>query len=209
MASGSYITIYLKDLSRKLDAGELESLKKEYADKHSKSKSAFNEDSNDSGIPLLLRKNAQPEDSGRFSPVYSSVDGHAYTKLLSFSFNSSFEGLKRYFSMNAYEPSKSDVELTQLDASLLLTACKYILGKKYDRDFEDVMSNPFVEELGNDLTHFTCRFDKSSRETADECDKYYEDNLKTLIACLNAYAESDEEILHSGVQLKLVYSVWG
>lgn len=229
MAHGSFIALYLKDSNDKLSDLELRELKREYAERHKEmsitsSKSMSDVEALSMGVPLMLEKGFK-HDSGcqgrksRFEPYYSSIDGSAMTKLISFSFDSMFDCLKDFYGLTTSYPSKSDAIVSHEDAKQMLVACNYALSKHYDKEFEKIMMNPFVDSLGNGLSFFNSRF-ATGQETScpdgmaewgiDNLDKEHESSLRTLIACLEAYFRSDDILFCTkGQSIEIVYSVWG
>jgi len=240
MARGSYFTIYRTDSSKVLSPEKLEEVKKQYIANHKAHHlpglDGDAADEEKSAVPLLVDEDFKAgevwkEGDRSFKPVFSSKTGIAHWKLLSFSFTSYFIALKDHYGMSYYDESKSDIIVSAEDAKQMLMAAKYILGKKYDRAFEELMANSFVEELGESIYYFRRRFskgkepiyidkeesgyavrfgdDECSREAQEE-DSWHEGYLKTLIACLSALFEADDvDWRDSRDEIVLVYSVWG
>jgi hypothetical protein len=219
MASGSFLTIYRVDKKNKIPSKKLEVVKQEYIENFKKHRiSLSNEDPSEKdledSIPLLVEEDFK---SGTFykrtndmlKPRFSSEDGTAWYELMSFTFNSMFTALREHYDMSSCVMKRSDVIMSSADAKEILAAAKYILGKKYDRDFEDILANSFLEDLGSGVSYFISRHSGSQNECYQEygCDTSSEEvALRTLVAAISAYFEADD--FNDRYELKLVYSVW-
>lgn len=220
MSSGSFLTIYRVDKKNKLPPEKLEVVKQEYIKNFKEHRmSLSNEDPSEKdledSIPLLVEEDfksgAKYEGmNDMLKPKFSSEDGTAWHELMSFTFNSMFTTLREHYDMSTCVIKRSDVIVSPADAKEILAAAKYILGKKYDKYFEDILANSFLEELGSGVSYFINRY---SRSQDAECYQEYgcetsseEVVLRTLVAAISAYFEADD--FNDRYELKLMYSVW-
>ena len=232
MSSGSYLTIYRKN-NKKVADEILNTVKNEYylrnkADDFSENKS---EEDLRNDIPLFLDadfKSDSEVDGADKSDVYYMADGTICKKLLDFHFGSSFVCLKEEFHLDSYKFNRNSSVISKPEAEKMLQAVEYVLNEKYDRQFELVLNNNYVEMFGDGYSPFDRRFaklhdslfiekvsngysiefiDPYVEHERNESDAWIKCNLTTLRAGLLAYLNA-EEYTYYGQDLILEYSVY-
>lgn len=231
MSSGSYFSLYRKNTRECVACAVVDALKNEYY--LSNKKGIFgdkqDEDVLKKDIPALMHSSfkADSTESNR-SDIYYDAEGHEHKLLLEFHFGSVFTCLKEHFRLNPYKFSESSVQISKTEAAKILQAIDYILGEEYSKKFEDILSNEYVELLGEGYTPFDSRFKskKSPMYIDKECHGYVvsfgdhgfereaieNDNdmkfcLSRARACLLAFLNA-EEYTYDGEELILEYSVY-
>ena len=161
MASGSYFTIFRKSNSITLPADKLEVLKAEYMKSHD---GLFpKEKDKNCNIPLLMQEDFVHSDysiKDAKSNNYYDKDGVLHEKLLAFDFCSTFTCLKEKFNLNAYKNAECSVMISQDEARKMLQAIKYVLSGEYNKKFEDILNNEYVQLFGDGYSLFDNRFSK-------------------------------------------------
>lgn len=236
MSSGSYFTLYRRFNEVKAPSETIEALKNEYflANK----KELFAEKQDDEAmkkdIPLLLWAGfkadfAEREAEDNKTDVYYSDDGTKHIKLLVFHFGSTFTALKDdHFCLNPYKFNQNSVLISKLEAEKILQAIDYVLSEDYNKKFEQVLNNGYVELLGNGYSPFDKRFrhshepiyidreghgytvnfgDSGYSNEISESDEDVKFNLNCAKACLLAFLNA-EESTYDGEELVLEYSAY-
>lgn len=162
MASGSYFTIYRK-LNKSVPNETLDKIKNEYFESNkanlfdsSKPENELKED-----IPLFLDptfKSTSIDDGNSNYIYYNSDDGKEYLQLLTFDFISTFSCLKEHWDLNPYSYKRATKVVSKVEAAAMLQAIKYVLGGKYSQEFEDILSNEYVDLFGNGYSPYDNRF---------------------------------------------------
>ena len=231
MSSGSYFTIYRKHKNTHLTLENLNALKDEYYKSNNEFSSKDNTTKCEDNIPLLMHEafTAKSYDFDSKNNKYYDKDGVLHEKLLDFHFCSSFTCLKEHFSLNAYKPSQSSIFISTDEAKKMLQAINYILSKKYDKAFEDILDNEYVNLFGNGFSlfddRFKCHIDRKIYldKTGDgyiisfgdsqwdaeiaECDDDIVFSLRRVKSCLNAFLDA-ETYSYDGFELILEYSAY-
>ena len=167
MSSGSYFTIYAKHKKQKVSEEVLNALKNEYY--LSNKKNIYKEISSEEDerlkkdLPIFMHAAFNSDFSkmtseDESSDIYYAQDASICNKLLEFHFCSSFVCLKEHFSLNAYKYSESSTIISKSLAKEMLQAIEYVLSEKYDKTFENVLNNDFIEVFGNGYSLFDNRF---------------------------------------------------
>lgn len=231
MSSGSYMTIYRKLRKNVVSKDRLDAIREEYykSNKGTCFSTDKNEESLRADVPVLLEDGFNAEQScGGQSQLFYDKDGIEHFKLLSFHFSSSFTCLKEHWNLNPYTRSQASIIVSAKDAKDLLQAAKYVLSGEYSKKFEEILSNDYVELLGEDYPPFARRFRKAAEpiyiereeqnfkvvrgdygfedEEAD-CASYAKYSLETLVACLEAFVRA-ECYDFDGEELVLEYSAY-
>lgn len=229
MSSGSYFTIYRKTKD-KVSSDVIDNLKNEYflANKNSLCSSQYNDEDLKNDIPMLMESNFKYGSLlENESDIYYDKDGYVYKRLLDFNFNSTFRSLKEKFNLNPYRHSQSSVIIDRNEAKMINQAVKYVLSEKYDKNFEKILDNEYVELLGNGYSLFDNRFKKSKnpiyiKKNDDGYEISFDDgyeneiedwdsdiifSLKKVGRCLEAYLNADDYSFDNE-RLILVYSAF-
>lgn len=235
MSSGSYFTVYRKDLKAKASQEVLDALKNEYflANKKDSFGGSKSEEEMRKDIPLLMhasfKEDFHARETAEKTDVYYSADGSKHTKLLEFHFCSTFSCLKEKFNLNPYSFSNSSALVSKSEAAKMLQAVEYILGEEYSKHFEKVLDNEYVELFGEGYSPYDNRFsqyrqpiniDKHSdggysvefsdygfeREIA-ESDSDVKYNLEKTRACLLAFLKAEDNSWDNE-ELVLEYSAY-
>lgn len=228
MSSGSYFTIYRKHTKQTVSLNALDVVKDEYRKSNQNEFSASSNKIDDFPVLMHASFKSSPQESDEDCSVYYDKDGYVYDKLLEFHFGSSFTCLKEKFRTNPYVFSESSVIVSKNDAEKMLQAIEYVLSEKYSKEFEDVLSNEYVEVFGNGLSAFDDRFNKphekvyldkegdnwtvsfgDSQWSAEihECDEEIRFNLKRARNCIRAFLDA-ECYEWNGHELVLEYSTY-
>ena len=232
MSSGSYFTIYRKHKDVIASADKLDKIKEEYKKSDDRLFNDANQSSldKDFDLPVLMHESftANTYDDSEKNYNYYDRDGHLHERLLEFHFSSSFTALKEHFRLNAYRFSESAVLISKNEAEKILQAINYILNGNYSKSFEDVLSNEYVEMLGDGYSLFDNRFKKNKANIyIDKHDKSYTvsfgdsqwdreiaetDNdivfsLKRVRSCLQAFLDAESYEWES-TSLVLEYSAY-
>lgn len=159
MSSGSYFTIYRKCIDSKLELDKLNALKNEYQ----KSNNTFfsTSSTNIDDIPLLMHECFSADanvDSPSNKNKYYDLNGVLHEKLLEFHFCSTFSCLKDKFNLNPYKFKESSVFISRVEAKHMLQAINYILNEKYDKTFENILDNEYVDIFGNGYSLYDDHF---------------------------------------------------
>lgn len=150
-------------------------------------------------------------DRGEECPVVwdmiDSETGKTYTRVLEFTFTSSFGELVEGLHLNPYDPSHSLVTIGTEMARQMLKAIEYLLLKKYDSDIEEVLDNEYIEVFGECIKEYRDhqyrkKFPNDTEYVSDdEDDRYALINFRTVLrAFLDTYDNSN---------LLLTYEAWG
>ena len=227
MSSGSYLTLYRKHINQKVSSDVLDAVKEQYKKSN---ESCFSVSKKSDDFPLLMHASFKPEpqESDEDCSTYYDKDGIVHDKLLEFHFGSSFTALKEKFRINSYIFSESSTLISKSEAEKMLQAIKYILSKNYNREFEDMLSNEYVNVFGNGLSFFDDRFiqhndkvyiDKDGENWVvsfgdyqwnaeiNECDEDIIFDLKRVSTCLKAFLDA-ECYEWNGHELVLEYSAY-
>ena len=235
MSSGSYLTIYRKQQGQDAPKEVLDALKNEYY--LSNKRGIFGKDAEDEqklkeDIPLLLDAEFKSERHGiDDTPNYVFYDhsGAKHEKLLNFCFGSTFTTLKDHFHLAPYSWNRCSTFISKSEVEKMLQAINYVLSENYSRQFEQILSNEYVELFGQDYSPFQKRFSKMSEplhidkdedgfivkhgdygydaEIA-ECDADVVYSLKKLRACFEAFLQAEDNSWDKQ-ELVLEYSVYG
>ena len=230
MSSGSYFTIYRKHNRKTVQDDVLNAIKEQYRMSNRESFSTHQEKDLDD-FPVLMHASFKAgscnEDSDECSTWYDK-DGYVYDKLLEFHFGSSFTCLKDKFRTNPYKYSESAVIVSRSEAEKMLQAVEYLLSEDYNRSFEEILNNEYVDILGRGFSLYDDRFVKPRDKvyidkeghgwTASFGDYQYDvetaenDNdirfsLKRMRSCLRAFLDA-ECYEWNGYELVLEYSTY-
>lgn len=235
MSSGSYFTIYRKYSKIKASQDALDALKNEYflANKNELFGGNRDEEALKNDMPLLMHDGYRHDNMGssednKSNIYYSSEDGTKHDMLLEFHFCSSFTCLKEKFNLNAYSFSRSSIFISRSEAQKMLQAIDYVLSEDYNKKFESILGNEYVELFGEGYSPFDSRFKKHrdpmyidrdgrnyaisfgdttiAAETA-ESDADVQFNLNRIRACLLAYLNAEEDTWDDE-ELVLEYSAY-
>lgn len=216
MSSESYFTLYRKYSKVKASSEELDALKNEYFLANKKNLFTGNQD--DKALPLLLYAGfkanfAAGESEENKTDIYYSKDGTKHVRLLDFHFCSTFTALKEHFNLDPYRVNQQSIFISKADAKNILQAIEYILDGEYDKKFEKILNNEYVDILGKGYSLFDNRF-KASKDPiyidkeghgytvnfndciydaeTSESDEYANFNLCRTRACLLAFLNAEE-----------------
>ena len=167
MSSGSYFTIYRKLKNDIASKDVIDSIRNEYF--LSTKKGLFentgkSDDELKTDIPVLMDLSFKSELSEHSDEnfIFYDSNGVKHIKLLEFHFCSTFSCLKEYWSMNAYSFKDASRLVSKSEVEKILQAINYVLSEKYDKKFEEILSNEYVEVFGTEYSPFINRFKKSS-----------------------------------------------
>lgn len=166
MSSGSYFTIYRKHVDKVASKETIDALKEEYFKSNKNGlfgPSSKSDDELRDDIPVIMDASFKSErdESDSKNNIFYDKDGITYEKLLDFHFISTFSCLKEEWRMNAYSFKEASRIVSKDEVEKILQAIKYVLGEKYDKHFEDVLSNEYVNLFGEEYSPFVNRFKKS------------------------------------------------
>ena len=235
MSCGSFFTIYRKNKTNIVSKEIIDALKNEYYLLNKNHSFLKTNDKNDdklkNDIPILMNANLKHnsvEDSNDY--IFYDCDGVTYTKLLDFHFISTFSCLKKEWNLNPYYFKSSSKLVSKNEAEKILQAIKYVLSEKYSKEFEDILSNEYVEIFGEDYSPFINRFinhkhpihidkdgpghyviefdDNSYNVEIAECDACAKSNMERVKICIEAFLQT-EIYSWNNEDLVLEYSVYG
>lgn len=195
MSRGSYFTIYRKLKNDVASKVTLDVLKNEYY-LENKSSFSYNKDATEEelreDIPMLMNAsfthNAIPDEENCY--VFYDKNGVKHIRLLDFHFNSTFAALKDEWCLDPTRYKTTERFVSRNEAEKMLQAIKYILSEKYSKEFENVLSNEYVEIFGRDYFPFTCRF--NSRHKPIYIEKIDDDSYQLNVGDMESEAEIDE-----------------
>lgn len=231
MASGSYFTLYRK-YTTKASESVVSFLKNQYLEEYKKSclsKKTVEEHLKD--LPKVLdfaygKKETEYDESTKtWKDVRDySIDGrrlkyqslllsdNSYVdELLTWHFCSSFTCLKEEWNLDSYVGSRSQYELSKLEAEKILQACDYLLSGNWSDDFEKILNNRWINILseGNNSDSYwkyVYRNDKKSlKEIPRDEQESAEYDIKRLRHVLDTFTSADEDL---DDKLILIYTAW-
>lgn len=128
-----------------------------------------------------------------------------YIELFNLHFISTFSYLKEYWNMSEFNNNPQKVITTNI-AKLLVQAIDYILSENYNKQFENILNNQYVNVLASDYPPYY-RFIHNENYYNNE-DEFWENetnsHLTRMKIILNTFLEIKDDY-----KLKLIYEVYG
>lgn len=128
-----------------------------------------------------------------------------YTELFNLHFISTFSYLKEYWNMSEFNNNPQKVINTNI-AKLLLQAIDYILSENYNKQFENILNNQYVNVLASDYPPYY-KFVHNENSYNNE-DEFWENetisHLTRMKIIINTFLEIKDDY-----KLKLIYEVYG
>lgn len=168
--------------------------------------------------PFILKR----LEDGRFFPSDSSwdlvldeKDGTCYDSVLHLEFNSIFSSLREHYeefeNLNSYGNDRHVI--SRDEAVEMVRAIDYILLGKYDKGFEDVLGNEYVEIFGDldreySLWKYRQTFPEDTEYRGTDIDDL-RSSLREIRTILDAYLIATRDPDENAGRYLLTYVVWG
>lgn len=135
-----------------------------------------------------------------------------YIELMNVHFNSEFDSLVKYYNMNAYT-KHCQLKITYNQAQQMIQAIRYILSEKYEKQFEIILNNEYLEAFEDLYPIFGDRFRKKDEEYYESGQYKYLCELalcifQRLLSVLYAYTTMVDEDFCKDNEYILIYNCY-
>lgn len=141
--------------------------------------------------------------------MVDTVSGKTYLEIARFDFNSSIGPIAESLGVSYYPISRSASELSRATISGLGEAVRYLLSEDYSTTFEEVMLNPFIEDIDECYGPYLEWKMGNPPRRHDTDSRYERCMLRRVKLALDTFSELVEDDVIDETEHKLLIISWG